>query len=149
MFAACLQCDLEGVKKAVEAGADVNAPNSASGQNALAYSYFCPDVTKYLLEQGCDPNGGSYPALVSAASVASYDVMKLLLENGADPNKKGGVEAPVFKIFQMTNCAECAELLLTYGADKSISGGVYKNLVGVYASYGLPFLTGISILLNN
>ncbi len=137
LFTACLQLDLEGVKKAVDGGADVNLPNSASGQNALAYSYFSADITKYLLEQDCDPNGGIYPALVSAASVASLEVMKLLLDNGADPNKKGGNEAPLFKIVQMTNCAEAAELLLSKGADKNTSGGVYANLIGVYASYGL------------
>ncbi len=91
-----------------------------------------------MLDQGCDTNGGSYPALVSASSVASYEVMKLLLDNGADPNKTGGNETPLFKIFQMTNCADGTELLLSKGADKNTSGGVYANLIGVYASYGLP-----------
>lgn len=138
MFTACLAGDLDGVKKAVENGADVNAPNSVTGQGTLAYAYFSAEITAYLLEQGCDPNGGNYPALVSASSVASLEVMKLLLDNGADPNMLGGNETPMFKIVQMTNCAECAELLLSKGADISISGGVYTNLIGVYASYGSP-----------
>lgn len=30
LFSSCLKCDLDGVKKAVENGADVNVPNSSS-----------------------------------------------------------------------------------------------------------------------
>lgn len=138
-FTACIKGDLDAVKEFAEKKKfKINQTNSASGQNLLAYSYMWPEITKYLLEKGCDPNGGSYPALVSAASVGSYDVMKMLIEKGADVNKKGGVEAPLFKIVQMTNCAECAELLLSNGADVTTTGGVYENLFGVYASYGLP-----------
>jgi len=138
LFSSCLQGNLEGVKKAVESGANVSTPDPKSGQNALAYAYFYPEITKYLLEKGCDPNGGSYPALVSASSVGSYEVMQLLLDKGADPNKTGATEAPLLKVVQMTNCAECAELLLSKGADKNTTGSTYGNLIGVYASYGLP-----------
>ena len=38
----------------------------------------------------------------------------------------------------MTNCPECATLLLEKGADKNTTTGAYGNLVGVYASFGLP-----------
>jgi len=38
----------------------------------------------------------------------------------------------------MTNCPECAELLLSKGADINTTGSTYGNLIGVYASYGLP-----------
>lgn len=138
MFSACSKGDLEGVKKAVDGGADVKTPEAKSGQNALAYAFFYPEITKYLLEKGCDPNGGNYPALVSASSVGSYEVMKLLLENGAKPDKTGAGESPLLKVVQMTNCVECAELLLAKGADKNTTGSNYGNLIGVYASYGLP-----------
>jgi ankyrin repeat protein len=138
LFSSCLKGDIDGVKNAVESGANVNTPDPISGQNALAYAYFYPEITQYLLEKGCDPNGGSYPALVSASSVGSYDVMKMLLENGADPNKTGATEAPLLKVVQMTNCAECAELLLSNGADKNTTGSNYGNLIGVYASFGQP-----------
>ncbi len=137
LFDHCLKCDLEEVQRAVNNGSNINAPHTTSGQSALAYSYHCPGVTKYLLEKGADPNGGSYPALVSAASIASYEVMKMLLESGADPNLKGGGEPALFKIVQMTGCADCADLLLNKGADISTKGGIYSNLFRVYSSYGL------------
>lgn len=137
LFSACLKCDLEGVKKAVESGADVNAPHAKTKQNALAYSYLCPDVTRYLLEKKCDPNGGSYPALVSASSVGSYDVMQILLDNGAD-FKTALNQTALLQAVKMTNCVECVELLLDKGANKEVKESVYGNVIGTFASYGLP-----------
>lgn len=87
-FAACMACDVTGVQKAIDAGADVNALNQYN-QNGLASAFFCPNVTKLLLEKGCDPNGGTYPAVINAANNYSVEVLKLLLDAGADPNKPG------------------------------------------------------------
>ena len=136
LFGPCLSCDLEGVKTAIANGADVNTVHSSSGQSSLAYSYHCPEVTKYLIEQGAKPDAGSYPALISASSVANYEVMKMLLEAGANPNIDIGGESPLYKVVQMTNCADCAQLLFENGADKKTSGKQYANLAGVYASFG-------------
>jgi ankyrin repeat protein len=138
LFSSCLKGDLEGVKKAVEAGANVNTPDPKSGQNALAYSYFSAEITKYLLEKGCDPNGGNFPAIISASTVASLDVMKLLLDNGADPKKTALNMYALTQVVKMTNCSECADLLLNKGADKNATESNYGNVIGVYASNGLP-----------
>jgi hypothetical protein len=98
----------------------------------------CPEVTKYLLEKKCDPNGGSYPAIISASSAASIEVMRLLLDNGADPNKSAINMNALIQIVKMSNCAECADLLLSKGADKNAKESVYGNAAGVYAANGLP-----------
>jgi len=137
LFNSCLKCDLQGAQKAIDNGVDVNALHPQTGQNALAYSYMCPEVTKYLLEKGCDPNGGNYPALIGASSAASLEVMKLLLENGADPNKSGLNMYPLIQVVKMSNCAECAEILLMKGADINVTESIYGNVLGIYAAYGM------------
>lgn len=91
LIAACRQGDLEAVKKAVEAGADVNFKNG-DGATPISSAFLWPEITGYLLEKKADPNGGLYPALVSASANYSIDVMKLLLDAGADPNKPGVVD---------------------------------------------------------
>jgi ankyrin repeat protein len=92
LFTAAMQCDVAAAQKALDAGADVNAIHPATNQNALAAAYFCPEVTKFLLSKGGDPNGGSYPALISAANGYSTEVMRLLLDGGADPNAVGTID---------------------------------------------------------
>jgi ankyrin repeat protein len=138
LFGPSLACDPEGVASALADGADVNAVHSSTGQSAVAYAYHCIEVTRLLLDGGAKPDNGSYPALVQAASIASYDVMQALLDAGADPNIEGLGETPLYKVVQMTNCAKCARLLLDRGADIKSSGKQYTNLAGVFAAYGKP-----------
>lgn len=94
LFKAAAQCDLAGVTKALDSGADINGLNEHN-QNVLASSFFCPEVTQLLLDKGCDPNGGTYPAVVQAANNYSVDVLKMLLEAGADPNKPAVIDPGV------------------------------------------------------
>lgn len=86
LLKACKTGDLEGVKKAIGAGADANALDEA-GNPALTYAFFYPDIVKYLLENKADPNLGKTKVLFQAAVFSSPDVMKLVLDAGADPNK--------------------------------------------------------------
>lgn len=95
LITACMQGDIDGVKTALNAGADVNKAN-ASGATAISVAYFWPEITKLLIEKGADVNGGMMPALVSASSCHSVDVVKMLLDAGADPNKKGEVNMKAF-----------------------------------------------------
>ncbi len=92
LITACRQGDLEAVKKAVDAGADVNFKGSDGG-TPISAAFFWPEITRYLLDKKADPNAGDYPALVSAVTVYSTDVIKMLLDAGADPNKPAVVDA--------------------------------------------------------
>ena len=83
---ACNASDLTAVKKAVEAGADVNAVR-ADGVPVLGEASFSPEITQYLIDKGADPNGGTFSAILVAAASYSTEVMEVLLKNGADPNK--------------------------------------------------------------
>jgi len=91
LVTACKKGDLEAVKKALEAGADVNKADEG-GNPPLASAFFWPDIVQLLLDKKADPNGGKYPALISAANSYSVDVMDKLLQAGADPNKSGIVD---------------------------------------------------------
>jgi ankyrin repeat protein len=85
---ACRQGDLAAVTQALADGADIHKKDG-SGNTALDGAYFCPEITKLLLDKGADPNAGSYPALIQAANCQSIEVLDMLLEKGADPNKQG------------------------------------------------------------
>jgi ankyrin repeat protein len=88
LIASCMKGDLDGVRKALNDGANVNQLD-ANGNTAIAVSYFWPEITSLLVSKGADPNLGDYPALISACNNYSAEVVKILLDAGADPNKVG------------------------------------------------------------
>lgn len=88
LIAACKAGNLEGAKKAIADGANVNALDEA-GNPAISNAFFWPDIVKVLLENKADPNLGNSPVLFSASVYYSTEVIKLALEAGADPNKPG------------------------------------------------------------
>ena len=91
LIKASLGGDFTTVKSLVEGGADAKYVD-ANGNTPLGVAYFSSEITEYLLSKGADPNGGSFPSLVSASRYYSLDVMKMLLKAGADPNKPGVVK---------------------------------------------------------
>ncbi|MEQ8472329.1 MAG: ankyrin repeat domain-containing protein [Marinoscillum sp.] len=140
------QCDLEGVKKAISKGADPKALD-AYGQTAFSSAVFCPEVTKYFIEVGIDPNTDGGNALIFAGNTYSIEVMKLLLEAGADPNSRsalfGGLEtddgksSAVEMVIRQTNCVPCLEMLKDAGADFGYVFQNNKNLVYLLASWSM------------
>lgn len=138
LWKACMQCDLEMVKKAIDKGADPKAMHP-SNQNALALSYFCPNVTEYLIEIGVDPNSDGGNALVSAANNYSYEVVKMLLDAGAKPDAK----APVYgataaeQVIKQTNCVPCLEALRDAGANLSPKMEKNTNFIHTMAIFSM------------
>jgi ankyrin repeat protein len=86
LITACMQGSLDGVKKAVEGGADVNFINP-TGASPLCSAIFWPEIERYLLSKKVDPNSGKQMPLVVAATYDATETMKILLDAGADPNK--------------------------------------------------------------
>ena len=80
------QGDLEKVKQLIEAGGD---PNNVDENGMGALLTFHPEVTKYLLEKGADPNvqRNENIAPVLAGVSGSLECVRLMLEAGADPNR--------------------------------------------------------------
>ncbi len=96
LITACMQGNLDDVKKAVDAGADVNFVNP-SGSSPLSAAIFWPGIETYLLSKKADPNAGKNMPLQVAAMYGCAETMKILLDAGADPNK--GTEITVAGIY--------------------------------------------------
>ena len=86
--------DLDAVKTAVEAGADVNALDERKmppiGAAALLGK---TDIVNYLADKGADVNrndGYGFTPLMCAAQRGQAGAVKALLKHGADPALKGG-----------------------------------------------------------
>ncbi|MGB0391207.1 MAG: ankyrin repeat domain-containing protein [Salibacteraceae bacterium] len=137
-FAACMQCDVDKAKALVAKGADPKALHGGN-QTALALSYMCPNVTKYLLEQGVDPMLDGGGALVGAANNYSFEVMKILLDAGMDPN----AFSPIYmgtaadQVLKQTNCHPCLQMLKDYGAKLDTVSPEGMNAIHTLALSGM------------
>ncbi len=86
LITACKQGNLEGVKTAIGAGANVNQVDAA-GVAPIVNAIMWPEIVSYMLDKGADPSLGNNTALYNAVVYYSVDVIKLLLAKGADVNK--------------------------------------------------------------
>jgi uncharacterized protein len=85
---ACHAGDLEGVRRLVEGGADVNCPGKHQ-MTPLIAAFGHLEVLRYLLTQGAEVNYtgfGEGSALMLAAYSGDLPQVELYLEHGADPN---------------------------------------------------------------
>ena len=87
---------LNGIKKAIDRGADINIKINFGWTALISASYFGHlDVVKFLVKNGADVNIKSNDgdtALIKASSKGYLDVVKFLVENGADINIKNNVD---------------------------------------------------------
>lgn len=115
--------DIDTVRALVEAGADVNGTDEHGSGTLLT---FHPEVIRYLLSKGADPNtqtneNGS-SVLAGLAFVGEVACVRLLLEHGADPNRgrSESLETPLHHALAgdgATTCPELIQLLIDHGAD--------------------------------
>ncbi len=145
LAAAAVEADFEVVEALLEADADVESRN-AEGQSALMLVARTGriDTAKLLLERGAYVNAveqwGGQTALMWAAAQSQPEMIRLLLEHGAEVDAHGRAHdwqrrvtaEPRIKLMQTggftpllyaarQGCAECAEALVTGGADINLS----------------------------
>lgn len=121
--------DLEGVKKHLEKGAEINQHDRWGWTPimwAVYYNYY--DIVKYMLDNRADPNRRSMKDYGSIARdstplmIASYygsaGIARLLLRYGADKNAENRQGETAFSIAEKYNFIEIMDLLGGKGAGR-------------------------------
>jgi len=149
LYSATIRADIEGVKKALAEGADINR-QSDNGYTALmwasTYSNRPPydEVAEFLINAGADVNISAKDgatAILDAAE-SSEKITRLLIEKGADINarKNDGIGIfthVVFGILMGSVDLEFAEFIISKGADvnEAATSGDVKGWTAIhYAS---------------
>jgi len=122
LIKACKENNLDGVKRALDDGADIEAKDN-NGWTALilASNEGNKEIVELLLDRGADVETTIKDSLVTALIIAidrgHKEIKKLLLENGADieAKKNNGWTALISASIQGDK--EIVELLLENGAD--------------------------------
>ncbi|MBN2444357.1 MAG: ankyrin repeat domain-containing protein [Spirochaetales bacterium] len=116
--------DSDGVKKALEAGADVN---SRDDDGASGLYWACRkghvDIVKLLVEKKADTNAATttqWTPIMEAAMTDNPEIVTCLIKHGADVNAatKSGATALIFASAE--GYPEVVTLLLEHGADPSV-----------------------------
>ncbi|HCC70569.1 MAG TPA: hypothetical protein DEQ09_05390 [Bacteroidales bacterium] len=129
LYSATIKADIEGVKKALADGADINR-QSENGYTSLmwacTYSFKSEyaEVAKFLISSGADVNIAAIDGTTAILDAAenSEEVTKLLLANGADikirrNDGRGIFTSVIFGILMESVDMEFAEFILSKGAN--------------------------------
>ncbi len=115
--------DLEGVRRYVEAGLDVNAP-LGDGMTALHWAARNghAEMARLLLDAGANVSAGTrigrYTPLHVAARAGHHEVVAAVLERGADPNARATTTgASPLHLAAEAGDVESIRLLVAKGAD--------------------------------
>jgi hypothetical protein len=125
---AAIKKDLEGIKKALAAGANPNASSKVLGDGPSLVPLAREDVSfaKVLLDKGADPNSarkdGDSP-LITAAIVGNKPVVELLLDKGANPDHQNGAGYTALSEAVHQGDVSIVKLLLDKGAKPTVGGG--------------------------
>lgn len=130
--AAC-RGDVDGIERALRAGADVNA-NGLENVPPLMWALSCENLEgmRALLKNGANPNHHTDDGTTPVHFAATYNnpiFLRLLLENNGDPNAADNRgETPLTRAlsaFQSTGDVQNFDILLEAGGDPSL-----RNVTG-------------------
>ncbi len=156
LFTAVKQHNLEGIKSALAAGANVNFQD-ATGNTALFSAIWFPDAVQLLLDAKADvniKNKVGADALMSAATWGEAEVSSMLIKAGADvkaianpttimaPGQKkpvtvAGATALSLATFMSSN-ANVIKLLIEAGADTKYTNSFGHNLIMIAIQAATP-----------
>lgn len=141
--------NIDKVRAAIEAGADVNACGE-HGHSALAYhaSSRRIHILKLLLEKGADPNGktnNNYTPLMAAASDNDVDTITLLLEKGAYINARSSDGRCALHHAAYWGRGNAIACLIAQGADNTLRDSRMNSAADIAIKENYP---GIAALLR-
>jgi len=158
--------NLEGIKTAIEKGADVDARfidhlGQTNGFTPLMFVCRNKDaieVAKYLLDHGADPNAKSsldnslaFFPLLTAAHTGNMELIKLLFNYGASIDKKIIGEKGLNNLFlsaSLSGLTELMRLLIDKVSDVSVCDPIIK-LTPLMLSASVCNIDGIKLLLEH
>ena len=122
LFDKVYQNDIEGVKKLLAAGADINEKTEVGGAGTVTPLYiacnYYEDMAKLLISEGADVNSktskGETPLM--AACYLSEEVARLLIAKGANVNAKAKDGSTPLSLATKENDQEMVKLLKSLGA---------------------------------
>ena len=135
---AARDADVDGLRKLIAAGSDVNAPE-ADGTSALLWASYqsSPEMVSELLKAGADPNAANafgVTPLLQAARYGDAAVIDLLLKGGADikASTRDG-ETPLMAASR-AGSVDAVNTLLAAGADPNAAESLWDQTALMWAT---------------
>jgi ankyrin repeat protein len=134
IYEAVIAGDLETTKKFLSADKGQLNTHSRDGFTALGFAAFFnrPDIAKFLLSEGADPNIASnndfkVAPIHSSVAAKSLGITQMLLDAGADPNARQQVNITALHEAAHNNSPAIVKALLKAGADKDLKSAEGKT----------------------
>ncbi len=89
LFAACKNGQIEIISTILRQGLSINVCHKKRTPLLTAVINEQMEVTRYLLDQGADPNPKGHPPLLYAIKKGNIEMVKVLIEKGANPFDQG------------------------------------------------------------
>ncbi|MBR3927115.1 MAG: ankyrin repeat domain-containing protein [Akkermansia sp.] len=121
LLSAVEEGDVEALKSALAAGADVNAADSEGITSLMrAAESGNEEILKLLIEAGADVNAADcddITPLICAAETGNEEILKLLIEAGADVNVEDVYGETALSVAAARGHVSCVEMLKAAGAE--------------------------------
>lgn len=150
IYEAVIAGDFDATKKFLASDPKSIDKHSRDGFTALGFAAFFsrPQIARYLLEQGADPNIASsndfkVAPLHSAVAAKNLEVTQMLLDRRADPNARQQNDVTPLHAAAHNNSPAIAKALLKAGADKHLKSKDGKRAIDFANEVGASEIAGM------